>query len=76
MSRLAGESLLTVSGDVPAMPRTISEMSWMYERLPSRSVSVPGCSWWPVIAVVPFSRMMNVMSCPALIALEIASWPE
>ena len=28
-------------------PRTISSMSWMYDRLPVASTSVPACSWWP-----------------------------
>ena len=37
---------------------------------------MPACSWWPVMAVVPFSRMMKVMSWPALMALEMAIWPE
>ena len=41
--------------------------------MPSTSSSVPACSWWPVIAVVLFSRMMNVRSWPSLIALEIAT---
>ncbi len=56
--RSAGDILVTVSGDVPAMPRTMSAMSWMYDRLPVASTSVPACSWWPVMAVVLFSRMM------------------
>mgnify|MGYP006199944349 CR=1 FL=1 len=38
----AGQIDATVSGLVPAMPRTISEMSCIGETLPSRSISVPG----------------------------------
>lgn len=42
--RSAGDSFTTVNGLVPAIPRTISSMSWMYERLPTTSSSVPACS--------------------------------
>ena len=64
------ESLTTVSGLVPAMPRTICSMSWMYV-LVAQHVHrpAPAWSWWPVIAVVLFSRMMKVMSWPALIGV-------
>ena len=60
-------------------PRTRVSMSMWVVGSPSLSVSTPGWGWWPVMAVVPLSRITRVKSwllCTALTSPVMPEWKK